>query len=201
MSLLSLCWHNKTLLPASCLKSPISQLANSCNTSWGLIIQDCGDGVVTGVHPPRWPGGDPTRHQQTAWSRGGFILLVSQDEGLRCTTEPSEVQEPAREGEHHSSTSKNLVQIQTCPKRQKGSLITSQWDILVTATLGMKPCLSGSGSGMEVQCCIRVYENASWDAVQLWTEWGVPCHSVSVWQAGNGRRWVEIRVRTLPWSV
>jgi hypothetical protein len=32
MSLLSLCWHNKTLLPANCLKSPVSQLATSCNT-------------------------------------------------------------------------------------------------------------------------------------------------------------------------
>jgi hypothetical protein len=25
--------------------------------------------------------------------------------------------------------------------------------------------------------------------------------SVSVWQAGNWRRWAETRVRTLPWSV
>jgi hypothetical protein len=32
-SLLSLCWHNKTLLPANCLKSPISQLANFHNIS------------------------------------------------------------------------------------------------------------------------------------------------------------------------
>jgi hypothetical protein len=24
---------------------------------------------------------------------------------------------------------------------------------------------------------------------------------VSVWQSGNGRRWAEIRVRTLPWSI
>jgi hypothetical protein len=28
-----------------------------------------------------------------------------------------------------------------------------------------------------------------------------PSPSVSVWQSGNGRRWAEIRVRTLPWSV
>jgi hypothetical protein len=31
MSPLSLCWHNKMLLPANCLKSPKSQLANSFN--------------------------------------------------------------------------------------------------------------------------------------------------------------------------
>jgi uncharacterized membrane protein YbaN (DUF454 family) len=31
------------------------------------------------------------------------------------------------------------VQIQAYPRRQKGSLITSQWDILVTAILGVKP--------------------------------------------------------------
>jgi hypothetical protein len=31
MILLSLCWHNKMSLPANCLKSLISQLANSCN--------------------------------------------------------------------------------------------------------------------------------------------------------------------------
>jgi hypothetical protein len=53
------------------------------------------------------------------------------------------------------------VQIQACPRRQKGSLITSQWDTLVTTIFGVKPCLSGSESGMEVQCCIRVNENES----------------------------------------
>jgi hypothetical protein len=46
MSLLSLCWYNKMLLPANCLKSPVSQLANSRNISWGLIIWDCGDGEL-----------------------------------------------------------------------------------------------------------------------------------------------------------
>jgi hypothetical protein len=29
MSLLRLCWHNKILLPANCLKSPVYKLANS----------------------------------------------------------------------------------------------------------------------------------------------------------------------------
>jgi hypothetical protein len=33
----------------------------------------------------------------------GLILLVSLGEGLRCTTEPSEAQEPVRGGEHHLS--------------------------------------------------------------------------------------------------
>jgi hypothetical protein len=93
------------------------------------------------------------------------------------------------------------VQIQTCPRRQKGSLITSQWDILVTTNFGVKPCLSVSRSGMEVQCCMRVCENASWDAAQLWSEWRIPSLSVSVWQSGNEQRYVEIRVTTLLWSV
>jgi hypothetical protein len=28
-----------------------------------------------------------------------------------------------------------------------------------------------------------------------------PSLSVSVWQTGNGRRLVEIRIRTLPWNM
>jgi hypothetical protein len=51
---------------------------------------------------------------------------------------------------------------------------------------------------MEVWCCIRVYENVSRDAAQLRSEGGVPYHSVSVWQSGNRRRWVEIRVKNTP---
>jgi hypothetical protein len=47
MSLLSLCWHNKTLLPAKLPQSLGSQLANSCNISWGLVIQDCRDGELS----------------------------------------------------------------------------------------------------------------------------------------------------------
>jgi hypothetical protein len=94
-----------------------------------------------------------------------------------------------------------LLVTQTCHRNPKESLITSQRDILVTAILGVKPCFSGSGSSMELRCCMRVYENASWDAAQLWTEWGIPSRSVSVFPSGNGRRNVEIRVKTLPCSV
>jgi hypothetical protein len=35
------------LLPANCLKILVSQLANSFNISWGLVIQDYGDGELS----------------------------------------------------------------------------------------------------------------------------------------------------------
>jgi hypothetical protein len=61
MNLLSLCWHNKMLLPANFLKSLLSQLANSCNISWGLDIWDCGDGALT---PPLSLGCIPLERQE-----------------------------------------------------------------------------------------------------------------------------------------
>jgi hypothetical protein len=184
MSLLSLCWHNKALLPANCLKSPISQLANSCNISW-MLIWDCSDGELSPplssecipwttrrshqvpmdsliwrkIHPAGESGWGPRMHNRTQWGTG-----TSKGRGAPLIR-----------------LVRTQVQIQACPRRQKGNLITSQWDILVTTIFGVKPCLSGSGSGMEVQCCMRVYENASWDAAQLQSKWGVPSHSVSVW--------------------
>jgi homoserine kinase len=73
--------------------------------------------------------------------------------------DPSEVQEQAREGS--TSQIRTQVQIQDCPRRQKWNLVISQWDTLITAILGLKLCLSGSGSSMEVLCYVRVDENAS----------------------------------------
>jgi hypothetical protein len=135
--------------------------------------------ILRGIHPPCELGWGPQMHSRTKWGAGTregkgaqFIRLV-----------------------------RTWVQIRACPRRQKGILIYFQWDTLVTTYFGVKPCLSHSGSGMEVRCCMRVYENASWDAAQLRSEWGTPSHSVSVWQCGNRRRRVEIRVKTLPWSV
>jgi hypothetical protein len=52
------------------------------------------------------------------------------------------------------------VWIQTWLRRQKGSMINSQQDTLVTA-FWVKPCLSGSGSGVDVLCCVRVYKIVS----------------------------------------
>jgi hypothetical protein len=42
MSPLSLCWHNKALLPTNSLKGPVSQLANSCNTITMRLAEDIG---------------------------------------------------------------------------------------------------------------------------------------------------------------
>jgi hypothetical protein len=52
------------------------------------------------------------------------------------------------------------VEIQVCPRRQKRSLITSQWDIIVTAIFGVKPRVTDLRINMEVWCYMRVYENA-----------------------------------------
>jgi hypothetical protein len=144
-SLLSLCWHNKTLHPANGLKSSASQLANSRNISWGLIIRDCCviTSLFTGVHPPRSPGGDPTRHQWTAWYRGGIHPPGESGWGsqMHSRTQWGTGTSKGR-GALLIRLVRTLVQIQACPRRQKGSLITSQWDILVTIIFGVKSCLS-----------------------------------------------------------
>jgi hypothetical protein len=67
----------------------------------------------------------------------------------------------------------------------------------------------GAGGGGGETVSLRFTEQvAVWECVKMRAEMqpscevsGVPFCSVSVWQSGNGRRWVEIRVKTLPWSV
>jgi hypothetical protein len=59
----------------------------------------------------------------------------------------------------------------------------------------VKPRVTDLRINMEVWCYMRVYENAIWDAAQQQSEWGIPSHSVFVWQSGNGRRWVKIWVK------
>jgi hypothetical protein len=116
--------------------------------------------IQRGSHPPGRLGWGPWMHNRIQWGagtsegRGALLIRFIRTE----------------------------VQIQACPRRQKGRLITSQWDTLVTSILGMKPCLSGSGSGMGELCCVRIYKNVSWDTAHLRSEWEVPSHSASVWQ-------------------
>jgi hypothetical protein len=49
---LSLCWHNKTLLPANCLKSPVSQLANPATFS--LLFKPLLLYNWATAWPPKW---------------------------------------------------------------------------------------------------------------------------------------------------
>jgi hypothetical protein len=56
--------------------------------------------LVAGVHPPDcWEKIPPGANGQLDLEKE-FALPASQGEGLGCTTEPSEAQEPMREGEH-----------------------------------------------------------------------------------------------------
>jgi hypothetical protein len=54
---------------------------------------------------------------------------------------------------------RNRVRIKACLRRQKESLINSHRDILLT-DFWVKPCLSRSGSGSEVLCCVKVCESS-----------------------------------------
>jgi hypothetical protein len=137
MSPLSLCWHNKMLLPANLPQSHIFQLANSWNISWGLIIQTaemmsyhlpCHQGtppqiarrrwhqvpmdtfIQSGIHPSGELGWRPRMHNGTQWGAG-----TSKGRGAPIIR-----------------LIRTRVHIQACPRRQKGRLITSQWDTLVT---------------------------------------------------------------------
>jgi hypothetical protein len=98
--------------------------------------------ILRGIHPPSVSGWEPPMHNGTQWGTGtrkGCRALL-----IRLV--------------------RTWVQIQTCPRRQKGSLITSQWGILATDIFGVNSCFSDARSSMEVWCCMRVYENESWDA-------------------------------------
>jgi hypothetical protein len=70
ISLLGLCWHNKTLLPAKLPQCLISWLATSHNISWRLV-RDCRDTVS--YHPPCHQGESP----QTAGRRSHQVPIDS----------------------------------------------------------------------------------------------------------------------------
>jgi hypothetical protein len=204
MSPVSLCWHNKTLLPANCLKSPVSQLATSHNISWGLV-QDCGDGELS---PPLSLGCiPPTIRRRSHQAPMGSLIW-------RDTPPPSESGWRPRmhNGTHWGAGTsegrwalfirlvRTQVQMQACPRRQKGSLITTQWDTLVTTFLWGETV---SLRFREQYGSMVLYESI-WKCelrCRLQSEWGIPSCSMSVYPSSNGRRWVEIRVKTLPWSV
>jgi hypothetical protein len=187
MSPLSLCWHNKTLLRAICLKSPVSQQPPTTFLGalylglwrWWIITS-----LVTRVCPPGPSGWDPSRHQWTTWSGRGFLLPWSQGEGLRYTMEPSEAHESAREGNTAHQIAKNPCSNSGLPQEAERELDHLPMGHPCNCPFfGVKLCLSGSGSGMEVLCCVRVYKNVSWDTAQLWSKWGVSSCSVcpAVW--------------------
>jgi hypothetical protein len=63
--------HNKMLLLANYLQSPVSQLATSPNISWELVIRDCGDGELS---PSLSLGCIPRNHrEETPTSRDGQL--------------------------------------------------------------------------------------------------------------------------------
>jgi hypothetical protein len=63
--------------------------------------------VTRCIHRDCWEETPPGTNGQLD-PKGGFLLMAGGGEGLRCTMEPSEAQEPAREGGHCSSDYKNL---------------------------------------------------------------------------------------------
>jgi hypothetical protein len=67
----------------------------------------------------------------------------------------SEAQEPTRGALHVSG--KNLGSNSDVPQEAEGE--TDQLPETISNCLLGKPCLSGSGSGVEVRCCVRVCEN------------------------------------------
>jgi hypothetical protein len=177
---LSLCWHNKMLFPDNCLKSLVSQLATSCNISLRLVIWDCGDGELS---PPLSLGCIPLDCQEeippgtngqldlvgeSSFQRVGVSALVAHQNPVRHRNQQGE-------GSTAHQTGKNPGSNSGLPQEAEGELDHLPMEHPSDHHFWVKSCLSGSGSSVEVWCC--------------------------VWQSGNGRRWVEIRVKTLSWSV
>jgi hypothetical protein len=146
------------LLPAKLPQGLISQLATSCNISWRLT-QDWGE-MVSYHLPFHWGaspgplGGDPTMHQQTAWSGGGFIL---ESWGVWASdAQWNSVRHKNQQGEGNTShqTSKSPGSNSGLLRRQKGTLITSQ---RLLATM-VKLCLSGLGNRFSLTVCETVWK-------------------------------------------
>jgi hypothetical protein len=202
MSLLSLWWYNKMLFRANCLKSPVSQLANSRNISWG-IIGDCGDGELSFPLslgcispecevPPGINGQLDPEGESSSWQVG-----VSASD-----TQWNLVRHRNQQGEGSTAhqTCKNLGSNSGLPQEAEGD----------TDPLPMRhpkpPFLRGSH--------VSQLQKAVWKYCAMWeykkmrgetqprrkvSEEFPP--TLSVWQSGNRRRQVEIRIKTLPWSV
>jgi hypothetical protein len=179
---LGLCWKNKALLPANLPQRLVSQLANARNISWGLI-RDCGDGELS---PPLSPGASPWTTRRRSHQAPMDSLIQ------RGIQPPSESRwGPQKHKGTHWGTGTNLgaslfilegigVQIQTCLRRQKGSLITSQRP-LVTACWGETLSLRFRERGRSIVPCGSVYKREPetqpsckvsekpWSSVPWWT--------------------------------
>jgi hypothetical protein len=92
---LSLCWHNKMLLPSKLPQCTLSQLEIPATFlrgsllglwKWWFVTS-----LVTRVHPPDCQEKIPLSTKGQLDLEEGFVLLGSWDEGLRCTMEPGEV--------------------------------------------------------------------------------------------------------------
>jgi hypothetical protein len=135
----------------------------SCNIS-GVLVWDLEGGVFTSLLPAQcpWPAGRATsaRHHQTILILGEIASLLANQGGEFQLHKGTQKGLGTNLGALLISLVRTWVQIQACFRRQKGSLINSQRH-LSNPLLGVKPCLSGSESGTEVLCCVRVCEGAS----------------------------------------
>jgi hypothetical protein len=123
LSPLSLCWHNKTLLPAKLPQHPVSQLEipeTFLEGSWGIVE------TVT-CHLPCRQGASPRLScaNRQFDPEESLILPASQGEGLGRTTKPSEGQEAPR-GVLPITLVRTWFWTQAWLRRQMGRLITSQ---------------------------------------------------------------------------
>jgi hypothetical protein len=164
MSLLSLCWHNKTSLPAKLPQCLVSQLATSCNISWGFVIQDCRD--MVSYHLPCHRGASP----QTARRRSHQVPIDSLIWRGICLpgklgTGPwmyNRTQWGTGTSEGRGTWLIRLVRtqvwIQACLRRQKGRLITSQRPLVTTSNHGETMSLRFWEQGGSTVLCESVWK-------------------------------------------
>jgi hypothetical protein len=157
MSPLGLCWHNKMLLPANLPQCPISQLATSCNISWGHVIQDCGDGelsplLLLGCVPPDCQEEIPPGTKKQLDPEGDSS---SQRVGMKVSDaqwNPLRPRNQQGEGSTAHQTDKNLGSNSDLSQEAEGE--TDHFPVRHPSNclFRVKPCLSGSGSRIEVLC-------------------------------------------------
>jgi hypothetical protein len=160
--------HESTELLPACLINLLPKSFGALSVSawtllqhfWGLIW-DLEGGVFTSSlsltqHP--WPAGRaaPARCCQTVliW-RWEPLSWKAKEVSSSCTKEPGKTQEPTWE-----PCSSDWFRFRPASGSRRGV-----WSTLKRHPsnhfLGVKPCLSSSGSGVEVLCCVRLCESES----------------------------------------
>jgi hypothetical protein len=182
ISLLSLCQHNKMLLPAELSQGPISQIKIPVTFLGGLLpgLQRWWffTSLVAGMHPPdRRENGLLIRCQQTAWS-GGKTHPPGESGWGTQTHNRTWWGTGTNEGSGAHQTGKNPGSNSGLP--QEAERESNQQPVRHPSNLLLGWNRVSQGVGQRYCAVLECVKVRAWDAVQLQSECGIPiCRCVA----------------------